>query len=740
MTQHSEEPRTDQPRTDQPGVDPTAVRYERDEDGIVTLTLDDPGSSANTMNARYVEAMGAAVDRLEAERDDVVGVVVTSAKRTSFAGGDLGSMLEAGPEDAPEVFATAERVKAQLRRLERLGRPVVAAINGTALGGGFEIALACHRRIVLDDPRIQLGLPEVTLGLLPGGGGVTRTVRMLGLSAALSDVLLLGPRMSPAQAKEKGLVDALVTSPAELLPAARGWIQVTRDGEGPVGQPWDAPGYRMPGGTPSTPKLAALLPALPATLRRQLKGADYPAPRAILAAAVEGAQVDVDTASRIESRYLTHLLTGRNAHDMIQAFFFDLEALHGGALRPEGVDAFVPTRVAVLGAGMMGVGIAYSCARSGLEVVLKDVDAESAERGRAHAEALLVARVARGRMSESQARDVLARITPTADPADLSGCDVVIEAVFEDPGLKAAVYAETEPVVASDALLCSNTSTLPISGLAEGSTRPEDFVGLHFFSPVDKMPVVEIIRGARTSPRTVARAIDVVRALGKTPIVVNDSRGFFTSRVIGTRLDEGLTMLAEGVHPVSIERAATQAGYPVGPLQLCDELNLELLVKIRAAASVPDQSPGPAAVVDAMIAAGRPGRLRGAGFYDYDHSGSRLGLWAGLAREFPVADRTPAFGDLDDLKDRFLYIEAVETARCFAEGVLDSSAAANIGSIMGIGFPPRTGGTARLVTGHVGGMAGFVARAEELAETYGERFAPPSYLVDLAASGGSLPR
>jgi 3-hydroxyacyl-CoA dehydrogenase / enoyl-CoA hydratase / 3-hydroxybutyryl-CoA epimerase len=726
-----------------------AVRYDKDADGIVVLTIDDPTSSANTMNRLYKESMGAAVDRLEAEiaaGDEIAGVVVTSAKKTFFAGGDLKMMVQAGPDDAGTIFAEVEEIKAQLRRLETIGRPVVAAINGSALGGGLEIALACHHRIVLDAPGVQLGFPEVTLGLLPGGGGVTRTVRMLGLSSALMDVLLLGPRLKPAAAKEKALVDALVHDPDELLPAAKGWVNAHRDDEEAATQPWDRAGYRMPGGTPSSPKLAAFLPAFPANLRKQLKGADYPAPRAILSAAVEGAQVDFETATRIESRYLAELVTGQNSKDMIQAFFFDLQAINAGSLRPEGFERFEPTKVGVLGAGMMGAGIAYSCARSGIEVVLKDVSAENAERGKAYSRKLLDKQVQRGKLTEVKAAEVLERITPTGDPADLAGCDLVIEAVFEDPKLKAQVYAEVQDVVNDDALLCSNTSTLPITELADAVNRPADFIGLHFFSPVDKMPLVEIIRGRQTSDATVARAVDVVQKIKKTPIVVNDSRGFYTSRVIGTFVNEGLAMLAEGFHPISVERAATQAGYPVGTLQLSDELNLELMAKIRKATVDALEAAGqevpshPAdRVVTTMIEAGRPGRLRGAGFYDYDESGKRLGLWKGLADTFPVSDRAPQFDDLLDLKDRMLFIEAIETARCFEEGVIDSAAAANIGSIMGIGYPANTGGAVQFMQGHQGGLAGFVARARELAATYGERFEPPAYLVDLAETGGRFP-
>jgi 3-hydroxyacyl-CoA dehydrogenase/enoyl-CoA hydratase/3-hydroxybutyryl-CoA epimerase len=707
------------------------------------------------MNDRYAAAMRAAVDRLETERDQVTGVVVTSAKKTFFAGGDLREMVKAGPEDAAEVFALSQEIKAQLRRLETIGRPVVAAINGTALGGGLEIALACHHRIAVDG-RYEIGLPEVTLGLLPGGGGVTRTVRMLGLQTALLDVLLQGPRMKPAKAREKGLVDELVADPADLLTAARAWVLDHRDDPEAATQPWDRPGYRIPGGTPASPKLAAFLPAFPANLRKQLKGAPYPAPRAILSAAVEGAQVDFDTASRIESRYLTTLIVGQNFKNMSQAFFFDLQAINAGKLRPEGHETFTATKVGVLGAGMMGAGIAYACARAGMQVVLKDVSAEAAGRGKGYSEKLNAKGIERGKLTQERSDEMLARITPTADPADLAGCDLVIEAVFEDPSLKHQVFAEVVPHVNPDALLCSNTSTLPITELATGLDRPEDFIGLHFFSPVDKMPLVEIIRGEKTSDASLARAYDVVLQIRKTPIVVNDSRGFYTSRVIGTMVNEGLAMLAEGVPPMSLERAAMQGGYPVGPLQLTDELNMELIAKIAKATKdaaerdgVPgdayDEHPG-AAVVTRMIELGRPSRLAGAGFYDYE-DGRRTHLWAGLADEFPVADEQVPFADV---KDRMMFIEALETARCFEEGVIESSAAANIGSIMGIGFPANSGGAAQFMTGYQAldshgkgtgpiGLEAFLARAEELADRYGERFRPTAYLRDLVAKGARLP-
>jgi 3-hydroxyacyl-CoA dehydrogenase/enoyl-CoA hydratase/3-hydroxybutyryl-CoA epimerase len=726
----------------------TAVHYEKDADGIVTLTLDDPTASANTMNELYIDSMAAAVDRLYDEavgEGSVTGVVVTSAKKTFFAGGNLHAMVQTTKDDAPAVFELAERVKAGLRRLETFPKPVVAAINGAALGGGYEITLACNHRILVDDPKVEVGLPEASLGLLPGGGGVTRVVRLLGIQDGLMNVLLQGPRFRPADALKNKLVDELVPTREELVPAAKAWIKANPDS---FQNPWDAPGYKMPGGTPKTPALAAFLPAFPALLRKQLKGADYPAQKAILSAAVEGAQVDFETASRIESRYLTNLVVNQGSKNMIQAFFFDLQAISSGSLRPQGIEPWEATKVGVLGAGMMGAGIAYVCAKAGMEVVLKDVEVANAEKGKAYSEKLLDKAISRGRSTEDKKAELLGRITATADPADLAGCDLVIEAVFEDPSLKHKVFAEIAEHVNPDALLCSNTSTLPITELAAGVDRPADFIGLHFFSPVDKMPLVEIIKGKETSDVALAKAYDVVQQIRKTPIVVNDSRGFYTSRVIGFMVNEGMAMLAEGVHPWSIERATSQAGYPAPVLQLSDELNLELMAKIAKASKEAAEREGKEyghpglAVIDRMLEAGRAGRLRGAGFYDYDESGTRGSLWAGLSDLFPVAEKQIPF---QDVKDRMLFAEALETAKCFEEGVIESSAAANIGSIMGIGFPPNTGGAAQFMTGYVDpqtgeiGLRAFVRRADELAAAYGDRFAPTAYLRDLATSGGSFP-
>ncbi|MGA8112298.1 MAG: 3-hydroxyacyl-CoA dehydrogenase NAD-binding domain-containing protein [Actinocatenispora sp.] len=711
------------------------IHWERGDDGIVVLTMDDPDQSANTMNRRYVDAMGEAVDRLEAEKDSITGVVVTSAKKTFFAGGDLNDMIRARPEDAEELFAYLTRIKAQLRRLETLGRPVVAAVNGSALGGGLEITLACHHRIVADVKGAQLGTPEVTLGLLPGAGGVTRTVRMLGIQSALLNVLLQGQRHKPRAALELGLVDHVVDTVDELMPHAREWIHANPD----AAQPWDAKRFRIPGGTPKDPKFAADLPAFPANLRKQLKGANLPAPRAILAAAVEGAQVDVDTALVVESRYLIELLTGQVAKNMMKAFFFDLQHINSGGSRPQGQPAYQARKVAVLGAGMMGAGIAHVCARAGMQVVLKDVTVAAAEKGRQYSVALLDKAVERGRSTREKADATLALIQPTDRVEDLAGCDLVIEAVFESPELKQQVFADIEKVVAPDALLGSNTSTLPITGLAQGVQRPEDFIGLHFFSPVEKMPLLEIVVGEKTSDAALARAIDVARQIRKTPIVVNDSRGFFTSRVIARFVEEAVAMVGEGLHPASIEQAGMQAGYPAPPLQLLDELTLTLPRKIRQeyraaleAAGGTWVEHGSERIINRMLDEfDRKGRSSGAGFYAYEDN-KRVGLWPGLAEHFTRPGTEIPF---EDMQERMLFAEALDTVRCLEEGVLRSVPDANIGSIMGIGFPPWTGGAVQYVNGYQGGPAGFLARTRELEARYGERFNAPASLVEHAERG-----
>ncbi|MBB4855465.1 3-hydroxyacyl-CoA dehydrogenase/enoyl-CoA hydratase/3-hydroxybutyryl-CoA epimerase [Mycobacteroides chelonae] len=712
------------------------IQWEKDADGIVTLTLDDPNGSANVMNDDYKQSMAAAVKRLVEEKDSITGVIVTSAKKTFFAGGDLTKIIQIQPENAQEAFNEVEEIKKDLRTLETFGRPVVAAINGAALGGGLEIALATHHRIAADVKGSQIGLPEVSLGLLPGGGGVTRVTRMLGIQNGFVTVLAQGTRFTPAKAKEVGLVDEVVEL-SELIPAAKAWIKANPEAV----QRWDVKGYKIPGGTPSTPALAAILPSFPSNLKKQLKGAPMPAPRAILAAAVEGAQVDFDTASRIESRYFTSLTTGQVAKNMTQAFFFDLQTINGGGSRPDGIAKQDIKKIGVLGAGMMGAGIAYVSAKAGYDVVLKDVSLEAAQKGKGYSEKLEEKALSRGKTTAEKSAALLAKITPTADAADLAGVDFVVEAVFENTELKHKVFQEIEDVVEPNALLGSNTSTLPITGLAAGVKRQEDFIGIHFFSPVDKMPLVEIIRGEKTSDEALARVFDYVLAIKKTPIVVNDSRGFFTSRVIGTFVNEAVAMLAEGIEPSTIEQAGSQAGYPAPPLQLSDELNLTLMQKIRKETAeaakaegkeLPDDPAG--RVIDTLVEAGRPGRLGGAGFYDYV-DGKRTELWSGLRTTFNTrAGSDSANPPLQDLIERMLFAEAIETQKCFDEGVLTSTADANIGSIFGIGFPAWTGGVHQYIVGYEGpagkGKAGFVARAKELAATYGDRFNPPASLLD----------
>ncbi|RKT18671.1 3-hydroxyacyl-CoA dehydrogenase/enoyl-CoA hydratase/3-hydroxybutyryl-CoA epimerase [Streptomyces sp. 1114.5] len=712
----------------------TTIRWEQDQDGVVTLVLDDPTQSVNTMNEAFTADFEAVVGRLAGL------VVITSGKKTFFAGGDLRMLSAARPEDAEAVFEKSMRIKRSLRTLETLGKPVVAAVNGSALGGGLEIALACHHRIALNTPAGRIGLPEVTLGLLPGGGGVVRTVRLFGITDALLKFLLQGRQYRPGQALEHGLVHELVDTPEELTARAKAWIEANPTAV----QPWDVKGYKIPGGTPATPAFAANLPAFPANLRKQLNGAPYPAPRNILAAAVESAQVDVDTAMVIEARYFTELACGQTSKNMIQALFFDMQAVNSGAGRPKDVEKRTVRKVAVLGAGMMGAGIAYACAKAGIEVMLKDVSIEAARRGKAYSEGLLAKAVARGRSTEAKRDELLARITPTADAADLADCDAVIEAVFENTELKHKVFQEIEGVVAPDALLCSNTSTLPIGLLAEGVRRTGDFIGLHFFSPVDKMRLVEIIRGPQTGDEALARAFDLVRQIDRTPIVVNDSRGFFTSRVIGQFLNEGVAMVGEGIHPATIEQAAGQAGYPAKVLSLMDELTLTLPRKIRdeyrrsVEAVGGTWTPHPAdAVVDRMVDEfGRPGRSGGAGFYEYGEDGRRGRLWPGLQEHFAGAS-ADAFAEVpfEDLKERMLFSEALDSVRCLEEGVLTSVADANVGSILGIGFPAWTGGVFQYINGYEGGPAGFAARARELAAAYGERFAPPALLERIAAEG-----
>lgn len=704
------------------------INYSKDSDNIVTLTLDNPNRSANLINIAFGEKFREVLAQLQADTD-IRGIIITSAKDTFMAGADIDELF--AENDAQLFFDRGQELKAGFRYLETQGKPVVAAMNGTALGGGFELCLAAHRRIAIDNPKTQIGLPEVTLGLLPGGGGVVRMVRLIGLQPSLP-FLTEGKKVSPKEALSNGLIHELATDKADLLAKAKAFILDNKTAK----QPWDQDGYKMPGGTPLSPKVAQMLPIAPAMLAKKTYN-NYPAPLAIMAVAIEGAVVDFETATRIESRYFAKLATGNVAKNMINVFWKQLNGLNAGGSRPKIEQKFSFKKVGVLGAGMMGSGIAYACAMSGLEVVLKDVSQEGADKGKAYSENLLKKRVSKGKSTKEKADEILNRIKASADANDLAGCDLIIEAVFENRELKAKVTAEAEAVMDTTGVFASNTSTLPITGLAEKSSRPKQFVGLHFFSPADKMPLVEIIIGKETSDETLARAFDFVKQIKKTPIVVNDSRGFYTSRVFATYVLEGIALLEEGNHPRAIESAGMKAGMPVGPLALTDEVSLSLFAHIRSQTNLDLAAEGKAIpqhaayrVVDKMLEIGREGKAKGAGFYEYPkESGAKKFLWPGLAEQFPnTIDLTE-----QEMIERMLFIQCIETVRCFDENVLMSVPDANIGSIFGWGFAPFKGGTLQYINDY--GLAKFVARAKELHAKYGERFAVPTSLVQRAAEG-----
>ena len=694
-------------------------------DGIATVTFDEPNSPVNTMCLQWQQDLSALVAQVLQDKDAIKGIILASAKSTFFAGADLQGAMRLKVADAGAIFTEIELVKKNFRTLETLGKPVVSCLNGTALGGGWEVALVGHHRIAIDDRKIQFGLPEVTLGLLPGASGVTKMTRHLGLMGA-QPYLVEGKLFSPQDAKNLGLVHDLVSpgpdAAAELKAKALAWIAANPNAQ----HPWEAKGYKVPGGLPSSPAVAQKLVVAPAMIKKQTRGL-YPAPEAIMACMVEGLQVDIETALRIESRHLAKLMTGPNARAMINTFFFNLNAIKSGQSRPGKAPRFKPAKVGLLGAGMMGAGIAYVQASKGIATVLKDVSTEKAEAGKAYSAKLTQARVDKGRMSAEQQAQVLSRIQPTGQVQDLKDCDLIIEAVFENRELKAKVTQEAEPMLAASGFFASNTSTLPISGLAKASIAQEKFIGIHFFSPVDKMQLVEIIRGKETSDETVARAYDYVQAIGKMPIVVNDSRGFFTSRVFGTFVMEGVAMLGEGIPAPAIENAGIQCGMPVGPLAVLDEtalsLSLHVMEQTRADFAAEGKAyiatPGELLVADMVRIHQRAGRAAGAGFYEYPtEKGAKKFLWPQLK---PLFEKADAPWNITDLKDRLLYRQAVETARCLSENVLTSVHEANIGSIFGIGFPAWTGGAMQFIYGI--GIAAFVQRADELAAKFGAGFA-----------------
>jgi len=702
------------------------IKFEKDSENVVTVTFDAPDSAVNTMTREWEAAFTELVARLVREKASTRGVILASAKKTFFAGAELNDILKFGPGDGPKVFHWIESLKKQLRVLETLGVPIVALIEGAALGGGWEIALCAHCRIALDNPSIQLGTPEVTLGLLPGAGGITKTVRLLGLQAAFP-YLVEGKTMRPQEAAKLGLLQGLAANREDLYRMAREWIAANPSPK----QPWDDDAYRMPGGGPSSPKISQMLSIAPAMVVEKTRGV-YPAPMAIMAAMVEGAYVDFDTALRIESRYLAQLVVSDVARNLI-SLFFDRGAIKSGASRPAGVPKWKAAKVGILGAGMMGAGIAWANMNRGVSCVLKDTSLEKSEAGKAYSARLLERR--------GKEANPLILIKTTADVKDLADCDLIIEAVFEKRELKAQVTKEAEPMLAAGGIFASNTSTLPISGLAKASAHPEKFIGLHFFSPVDRMELVEIIKGERTSAETLAKAYDYVLQIGKTPIVVNDSRGFYTSRTFSTFVQEGCAMLAEGIPAAAIENAARQAGMPVGPLEVIDQTSLTLSVQVmeqaiedlKAEGKPPlPEHPGRAVLFRMVKELKRPGRAGGGGFYEYPKDGKKH-LWPELAKIF---GRDGVAFDVEEMKDRILYRQAIETARCLEEGVLTSAHDGNIGSIYGIGFPAWTGGAVQYVNSV--GIAKFVARADALAKKHGERFAPPRLLREKASKGENL--
>jgi 3-hydroxyacyl-CoA dehydrogenase / enoyl-CoA hydratase / 3-hydroxybutyryl-CoA epimerase len=702
-----------------------AISLELASDGILVASMDLPGRPMNVVGEELMAGLAAAIERLADPA--VKGLVLTSAKADFCAGGDLDRMSRWSTPQEP--FEASLAMKQVLRRLETQGKPVVAAINGHALGGGLEIALACHARLAIDDAKLKIGQPEVKLGLLPGGGGTVRLPRLVGIQQALQ-ICGEGNDLTPQKALGMGLLTGLAKDRDELLAQAKAWIVANPKAQ----QPWDQPKFKFPGGDSRSPAVAQLWAIAPSVAAAKSFG-NYPAVQHIMSSIFEGGLLDFEAASVVESRYFAACAMSAASKNMISTLWYQLNAIKKGASRPPGVPRSVVKRLGILGAGMMGAGIAYVAAKAGVDVVLLDTSQEAAERGKAYSQGLLDAAVKKGRSTADKRDALLARITPTTQYDQLAGCELVIEAVFEDRAIKADVTRRAEAVIGSQAVFASNTSTLPISGLAQASGRPQQFIGLHFFSPVDKMPLVEIIVGQHTDNTTLARGFDFVLQIGKTPIVVNDSRGFYTSRVFGTYVMEGLAMLAEGVHPRSIEAAGLQAGMPMPPLALQDEVSLSLALHVAdqtqkdlQAEGRPYQEHPGMAVVRRLCELGRVGKKAGKGFYDWAEGGKQL--WPGLAQLYPVAGQQPA---QQRLIDRLMFAQANEAARCYQEHVLRSVADANIGSIFGWGFAPFQGGALQFINAM--GAKAFVARAVELAAEHGERFKPAAVLVKMAETG-----
>ena len=717
-------------------------KVETDADGIAVVTWDMPGRSMNVLDTTTIEELGRIVAQTSADAG-VKGVVITSGKEAFSAGADL-TMLEAmnrsyalmlkdKGEDAANrmLFDESRKLSQTLRAIETCGKPWVAAINGLALGGAFELTLACHYRVAADNPKTRLGLPEIKVGLFPGGGGTQRLPRLMPTQDALQ-LLLKGDQLKLEKARAANIVGAIVPA-ADLVTAAKDWIR----GGGKAVAPWDVKGYKLPGGPVYSPAGMNLFPPANAIYRSQTYD-NYPAARAIMSCVYEGLLVNIDNALRIESRYFAKILRSKEAAAMIRSLFLSMQELNKGARRPEGVPPTRVKKLAIIGAGFMGASVGYVSARAGIEVVLIDRDQESADKGKAHAQSVIDGLVARGRAKEADRDALLGRITPTADYAAIGDCDLVIEAVFEDRKVKADTYARAQQYLRKDAIFASNTSTLPINSLAEEFKDQSRFIGIHFFSPVEKMMLVELIVGRNTGDVALATALDYVRQIGKTPIVVNDSRGFYANRCVLRFTAEGLEMLMEGVPPAMIENAARMAGMPVGPLSLSDEVALDLVLRIMKAT---EADLGPNAIdqqqkklmVEMVEKEGRYGRKNGKGFYDYPEKGKgQKSLWAGLAALQP-RHLDPDTLDVEELKQRFLVAQAVEAARTVEDHVITDPREADVGSILGFGFAPFTGGTLSYID--FMGTKNFVALCHRLEAKYGSRFTPPKLLEEMAANG-----
>lgn len=701
---------------------------ERDDNGIITVTIDQSTRKMNVIGEGFAESFATIANSFINDAT-ATGLILTSAKETFVVGADIDQLAHI--EMAEQAFALVEDLKGSLRKLETSGKPVVAAMTGTALGGGLELALACHYRIAIDSPNTKLGLPEVKLGLLPGGGGTQRLPRLVSIQVAL-ELMTQGKALRAAAAKDLGLIDAVATDYADMMVQAKAWITSNPEAQ----QPWDKEGFKIPGGDSKHPSVVPVFSVAPAMANQKSHG-NYPAITHILSSVFEGCLVDIDTGLEIESRYFAACVLSTESKNMINTLWTQLNKIKKGQSRPHDIAHSKTKKVGILGAGMMGAGIAYVTAKAGIDVILLDTEITAAEKGKAYSAQILDKAISRQRTTIEKKQALLDRIKPTISYEDLADCDLIIEAVFENRDIKAKCTQQSEAVIAKTAVFASNTSTLPITGLAKASIRPNQFIGLHFFSPVDKMPLVEIIMGAQTDDDTLAKAFDYVVQIGKTPIVVNDSRGFYTSRVFGTYVTEGIAMLGEGIHPRSIEVAGMKTGMPMPPLALQDEVSLSLALHVSEQQQLDIEAQGkPSAVhpsydiLKTLVQEyKREGKKTGKGFYEYLDNGEKH-LWSELLTLYPPKAEQPP---QQDLIDRLMFIQANESAKCYAENVVRSVADANIGSIFGWGFAPQHGGTLQFINAM--GLDAFIARSRELATRYGERFEPAQILITMSDKG-----